>query len=128
MTGTRVVVLGLSLLVAGCAARQVPTDELPEREVRGHFTAEAGGSWFRPCGAGEADPAWWVTFTGASVEQAERERAVGRLVPATRTFVRFRTAVETEGRVGPQGPGVPALLVREILEAVPASEGDCDAP
>lgn len=128
MTGIRVVAVGLFFVLAGCAARQVPTNDLPEREVRGHFTAEARGSWFRPCGAAEADPAWWVTFTGSSVEQAERERALGRLVPGTRTLVRFRTAVATDGRVGPHGPGVPALLVREILEAVPASEGDCGAP
>ncbi len=127
MTGIRVVAVGLSLVLAGCAARPVPTNDLPEREVRGHFTAEAGGSWFRPCGAAEADPDWWVTFTGASVQQAERERAMGLLLPGTSTLVRFRTAVATDGRVGPQGPGVPALLVREILEAAPASEGDCDA-
>jgi hypothetical protein len=127
MTGRRRIGIGLSLLFAGCAARQVPTNDLPEREVLGHYTADAGGSWFRPCGAAEADPAWWVTFTGVSVEQAERERAAGRFSPGKRTFVRLRTAVATDGRVGPQGPGVPALLVRDILEVAEASAGDCDA-
>ncbi len=100
------------------------TNDLPAEEVRGHYAARDGESWFTPCGAPAAD-AMWVTFTGESVPQADQARETGTFKPGERAFVRFSAAVVTDGRVGPRGPGKPALLVRRILEARPASDSDC---
>lgn len=120
------VLLATAAVVAGgCATSGGPADDPPPRELAGRFDSGPGESWFRACGAAPADPAWWVTFTGESVAQVARARAEGRLAPGRSDFVRWRASVVTDGRVGPNGPGVPALLVRELLEARPAAAGDC---
>jgi hypothetical protein len=115
----------LALVVAGCSAQQPSLPDLPDQVLAGHFTSGGGESWFRPCDAEPGDPSWWVTVTGRAVEQVEAARAEGRLTPGERHFVRWRAAITTGGEVGPQGPGTPALLVREVLELRPASEDDC---
>jgi hypothetical protein len=116
----------LALVLGGCAAREPSLAELPARELVGHFTTDEGESWFRACGTAPDEPSWWVTFTGSSVDQIDRERASGQIAPGGRYFVRWRAAVTKGGEVGPQGPGVPALLVRDLLELRPAGDGDCD--
>jgi len=65
---------------------------------------------------------------GESVDELGRARTRGLFASGENTFVRWRAAVTLGGEVGPQGEGVPAVLVREILEASAPSGGDCDAP
>jgi hypothetical protein len=130
MVGRRLAVvvpsLVLGLLIAGaCVTHRTSLDDLPSRELTGHYTTDDGGSWFRSCGSGPEEPSWWVTFTGRSVARADRARASGDLVPGVRYFVRWNAAVTTGGEVGPQGEGVPALLVRELIELRPAADDDC---
>jgi hypothetical protein len=117
--------LAAVLAAAGCG-KQPGLAELPVREFTGHYVAGEAASWFRPCGGAAADPAWWVTFTDRSVEQAERAWASGQLQTGMPSFVRWAASVTMGGEVGPQGPGVPALLVRDILDVRPAAQGDCD--
>ena len=121
------VVLGLAAAagLGGCAVHRAPLSDLPSRELAGHYVSGPGDNWFRPCGAVAADPAWWVTLTGRAVEQAERARTAGQLVPGQRYFVRWSAAVTTGGEVGPRGPGAPAVLVRDVLELRPAAASDC---
>ncbi len=116
-------VAGLAL--AGCAARAPSLADLPARELAGHYTSGPDGSWFRPCEPTPADASWWVTLTGRAVQQADSLRSAGQLVPGRRVLVRWRAAVTTGGEVGPQGPGVLALLVRDVLELRTATDGDC---
>ena len=120
-------VLAATALIAGCAGNHPDLSSLPARELSGHFTASEGASWFLSCGAAPSDSSWWVTFTGRSVAQMDSIRSAGVLRPGDRSFVRWRAAVTERGEVGPRGPGVPALLVREILELRAAAPGDCSA-
>ena len=117
--------LAAGLTLGGCATQKGSLADLPATEFAGHYTSGSGESWFRPCGAAPTDRAWWVTFTGDSVAQADKARAAGQLAPGKSSFVRFRAAVTTGGEVGPQGPGVAALLVRDVLELRAPSENDC---
>jgi hypothetical protein len=117
--------LALAVVLAGCATQKASLADLPVQEYAGHFTSGPGESWFRPCSAAPGDRPWWVTFTERSVAQADEARAAGRLAPGTSYYVRWRAAVTTGGEVGPQGPGVPALLVRELLDLRPAGADDC---
>lgn len=122
------VLVAAVLLVGACAPQAPSLGELPASEMAGHYTGGTiGESWFRPCGASPADSASWVTFTGDAVAQVERARSSGRLVPGTRYFVRWTAAVTTSGQVGPRGPGVPAYLVRNVLELRPPTDTDCAA-
>ena len=118
--------LAMALILGGCATHKESFSDLPVRELAGHYTPGSGESWFRVCGAAEGDPPWWVTFTEHSVAQADQARASGHLLPGQSYFVRWRAAVTTKGEVGPQGPGTPALLVREVLELRPAGDDDCE--
>lgn len=129
MRARRDVLIG-SLLVAGltlggCATQKNSLSDLPVKELAGHYTSGQGESWFRPCGAAPTDRPWWVTFTEGSVAQADQARTAGQLVAGKSYFVRWRAAVTTGGEVGPQGPGVPALLVRDLLELRAPSDDDC---
>jgi hypothetical protein len=99
-------------------------DELPVSEHAGHYTFGASSSWFWACGAAAADSSW-VTFTDRAVAQRDSIQRTGALSTGERYFVRWRAAVTSGGEVGPRGPGVPALLVREILVLRPAAAGDC---
>jgi hypothetical protein len=112
-------------VMVGCATQKASLADLPVQEYAGHFTSGPGKSWFRPCGAAPGDRPWWVTFTERSVAQADEARAAGRLAPGNSYYVRWRAALTTGGEVGPQGPGVPALLVRELLDLRPAGADDC---
>jgi len=116
------------LLLAGCALRSASLSDLPEQDLAGHYTSEQGASWFRPCGVADADSRWWVTFTGRSVAQVEQARSTGLLQPGQQYYVRWKAAITTGGEIGPQGPGLPALLVRELLEVRPAADRDCAEP
>jgi hypothetical protein len=120
------VAVWLAAVVAAGCGKQPGLAELPVREFAGHYVAGEAASWFRPCGGAAADPAWWVTFTGPSVAQVERAWASGQIQAGMPSFVRWSASVTMGGEIGPQGPGVPALLVRAILEARPAAERDCD--
>lgn len=113
------------LAVAGCAANGTSFADLPTQQVAGHFVSGPGESWFTPCSASPGDASWWVTVTGRAAEQVGQARAAGELVAGQRYFVRWDAAVATDGRIGPRGPGAPALLVREVLELRAASADDC---
>lgn len=115
-----------ALAATGCGARRAPLSELPVREFAGHYVGGPGASWFRPCGAPRADRSWWVTLTERAVGQADQARSEGKLLPGKSYFVRWRAALMTDGSTGPQGPGVPALLVRDLIELREAAEHDCD--
>ena len=121
----RALAVVLPLVAAGCATTSPAFNELPERELTGHVTTGSTGSWFHPCGSPAADSGQWVVFTERSIAQRDSLRAAGLLRDGQPTFVRWRAAVTTSGEVGPRGPGVPALLVRELLAARPAAAGDC---
>lgn len=114
-----------TLAASACAARRPDLAQLPARELAGHYAGGTAGSWFRRCGAAPADSAWWVTFTERAVAQRDSLQRAGALPPGERRFVRWRAAVTEGGEVGPRGPGVPALLVREILVVRPPAAGDC---
>jgi hypothetical protein len=106
-----------------CAIRQPALNELPASELAGHYTS-GSGSWFVACGATPADSSW-VTFTDRAVAQRDSIAGTGLLAPGQRHYVRWRAGVTTSGDVGPRGPGVPALLVRQILVIRPAGPDDC---
>ena len=84
--------------------------------------AAADGTWFTPCATAPGGAKWWVTFTGASVQQADGAKASGLLATGERAFARLSAARTDEQRVGPGGP---ALLVRDILEIRAARHDDC---
>lgn len=119
----------LTLLSAGgCAVRRTGLSDLPAEPMVGHFTGGVKGeSWFRLCGALAGDKSWWVTFGGRSVAQFDERRAAGLFAPGQRYFVRWSGAITTGGEIGPQGPGVPAVYVRELTEVRAATETDCAA-
>lgn len=130
--GTRIrLALALTFAAAAggaCAAGASSLERLatqPAEEFSGHYTGGAGGSWFRRCGAAPADSAWWVTITGAAVEQVTEARRDGRLLDGRPVFVRWRAVLTLGGEVGPRGPGAPALLVREVLELRAPGGDDC---
>jgi hypothetical protein len=114
---------GAVVVGAACAGRR-SLDELPTQLFVGHYSGVGGGSWFRRCGAEPSDSAWWVTFTGVAVEQRDSLRREGEF-PDASLFVRWRAAMTEGGEVGPRGPGVPALLVRDIIEVRDSAPGDC---
>ncbi|HSJ62927.1 MAG TPA: hypothetical protein VK922_03365 [Gemmatimonadaceae bacterium] len=107
-----------------CACVRPSLDELPVNEYAGHYTFGASSSWFWACGAAAADSSW-ATFTDRAVAQRDSIQRTGALSTGERHFVRWRAAVTSSGEVGPRGPGVPALLVREILVMRPPAAGDC---
>lgn len=132
MTPARIAAAALGfvtlLSAGGCAVRRTGLSDLPAEPMVGHFTGGGKGeSWFRPCGAPAGDMSWWVTFGGRSVAQFDEKRAAGLFAPGQRYFVRWSGAITTAGEIGPQGPGVPAIYVRELTEVRAASEGDCTA-
>lgn len=91
-------VVGL-LGLGGCAHRAPSVDgpgAAPLQEYRGHHTAGPGSSWFRPCGASAADPAWWVTVTERAVAQLDSAQRAGRLTDGRPTYVHWR-AVPARG-------------------------------
>lgn len=122
------------MALTGCASGRFAADDLPTQEWSGHFVSGPGESWFSPCPASvahgvTADAApWWVTVTGMAVGQVEQARRAGAFLPGERYFVRWRAAMTRNGEVGPRGPGVPALLVRELVTWQPASSQDCLLP
>ena len=61
-------------------------------------------------------------MAAAQVEDARRE---GRLSASAPVFVHWIAAWTTDGKVGPRGPGKPALLVREFRVLRPARADDC---
>lgn len=114
------------LLPGGCAVHRTALADLPAEPMAGHYEGgRPGESWFRPCGAPSTDKSWWVTFGGRSVAQVDEKKAAGLMQPGQRYFVRWRGAVTTSGEIGPQGPGVPAVYVRELTEVREASLSDC---
>ena len=123
MSCRKVVMLATSCALLACV-RQPALNELPVTEFAGHYTKAPSASWFVACGAAAADSSW-VTFTDRAVAQRDSIARTGLLADGQRHFVRWRAAVTERGEVGPRGPGVPALLVREILVARPAAAGDC---
>lgn len=120
------VVLAALLGTTACTSRHLDLGQLPTRDVTGHYTGSRGQSWFRPCGLAPSDSAWWVTFTDRAVIQRDSLRRAGALPDGERRFVRWLAAVTESGRVGPRGPGAPALLVREIIDVRPPTAGDCE--
>ncbi len=105
----------VALLAAGCAARPVERQNLPSELLSGHVTASTTGTWYTPCAAAADASRMWVTFTGDSVQQAERARASGLLANGTPAFVRL-TASRTGGS---------ALVVRDIAEIRAPRADDC---
>jgi hypothetical protein len=112
----------LGLVSGACAAHHLELQDLPSEPLAGHVTADAAGTWFTPCGSAPEAARWWVTLTGASVQQMERAKSSGLLAAGGRTFVRW-SAARTDGRH--IGPGGPALLVRDITEVRAAGANDC---
>ena len=112
--------------LAGCAGAlsggPASNDQLPVQEYVGHYTQGKDGSWFVPCPGTDSTLRFWVTFTGAAVEQYNTARADGRAVTDQPSFVRIRAAATDERHVGPGGP---ALLVREIRELRPSGLNAC---
>lgn len=111
-----------ALLLGGCAAHQMDSQRLPVEMFSGHVTRSPTGVWFTPCASSDPSAKWWVTWTGTSVEQAERAKASGLMADGERAFVRWRASRTDERTVGPGGP---ALLVREILEIRAPRADDC---
>ena len=107
------------VLTAACASHQMSAQKTPAETFAGHVTTSADGTWFTRCG--DTGSKWWVTFTEASVEQAQRAKAAG-LLGSEPTFVRWKAARTDERQVGPGGP---ALLVREIDEVRASRPDDC---
>lgn len=126
--GAFLVIVVAATFFTGCAAQQQFFSPPPAKEISGHYTQGENSGWFEPCEPGVENSMWWVTFTGSSAAQFDQARAANQLVSGERYFVRFKAAVTKDGEVGPQGPGVPALLVSEILEIRPATDGDCPPP
>lgn len=116
------VVCCAGLVNVACAAHRVELQDVPSEAFVGHATADATGTWFAPCGSAPGAARLWVTFTGASVQQAEHAKASGLLTPGQPTFVRWNAA-RTDGR--DIGPGGPALLVRDIVEVRAPRADDC---
>jgi len=112
--------LALGILTAGCVTTSGGSPGPVLEEYAGEYTRGPEGSWFHPCSAPAGDRLW-VTFMGLGAEEARRLAASGLLVEVP-TFVRWRAERAPDGRVGPGGP---ALLVYEILDARPADQGDC---
>lgn len=126
--GVRLATLLVALVSACVSGGQASLDDLPAAEYAGHYTnGRPGESWFRPCGQESHAAAWWVTWTGRAVSQADSARRAGLLASSASTFVRLRAASDTSGATGPGGRGSTALLVRELLEARAATPGDCSA-
>ena len=123
---TALALLGALLALTACAGSRSLAD-LPDREVAGHYTAGPEGQWFHPCAAAEADEAWWVTFTGEAVAQQDAGPFAELLQGDAPVFVRWRAAMGDTAAGAPEGPGPGTryALVRAILEARPASDGDC---
>lgn len=124
--------IAVALVAARCAAKQLLPPEPPPQEIAGYYTQGEQSSWFEPCTPPAEDSSggsmWWVTFRGESAAQFDEARATGTLVSGERYFVRFMAATTTSGQVGPQGAGVPALVVKQILEIRRAGAGDCPPP
>lgn len=119
-----------AVMAAGCASAtslERLATQAPE-EFLGHYTTGSGGSWFRRCGAAPADSAWWATITGDAVAQVEEARRAGRLVEGRPAYVHWRAVLTLGGEIGPRGPGVPALLVREVVELRAPRADDCTTP
>jgi hypothetical protein len=116
-----------ALALSGCSIHRGVAANPPPQELSGFYTSGPGASWFRPCGAAASDPSWWVTFTGASVAEADAARQAGKIAPGKRVFVRLLATTTLDGRVGPQGKGTPAVLVDRLLEAREATDADCPA-
>lgn len=122
----RVLLVAAGVLCGACAAHRVDTSRLSEEAFSGHVTTSTSGTWFTPCGPASDSPKLWVTFTGASVQQAQSARASALLSPdGGPTFVRWRASRTDEAHAGPGGP---ALLVREILETRAPRADDCTGP
>lgn len=117
-----------SIILPGCAISRIgssrATNELPAQEFRGHYSV-ADGSWFTPCN-GAVDERWWVTMTGLAVPDVDNAKREGRLTANAPVFVHWLAAQTTDGKVGPRGPGKPALLVREVRALRPARADDCE--
>lgn len=63
--------------------------------------------------------------TRIDLAAAGLKEGAGLMQPGQRYFVRWRGALTTSGEIGPQGPGVPAVCVRELTEVREASLADC---
>ena len=110
------------LTMAGCAARQPTSSDLPSEPFAGHLTW-SDGYWFERCGStGER---WWVTFVDRASGQMQQGAEVDALKGGGRRFVRVSAARTDERHVGPGGP---ALLVRDIVEIRNPSDTDCGRP
>jgi hypothetical protein len=116
--------LGLSLCVWGCATQDRSLANLPVQEYTGYYTDGENQSWFHASDSVPGAAPMWVTFTGKAVDQVEKARGSGQLLPGQRYFVRWKAAVTTGGEIGPRGQGAPALLVRELLEIRSATAAD----
>jgi len=116
--------LAVALGFSGCATQSKSLSDLPTQEFTGYYTSAPDQSWFHASESADGTARMWVTFTGQAVAQVEHARTAGQFLPGHRYFVRWRAAVTTSGEVGPQGPGSPALLVRELLELRPAPASD----
>ncbi len=112
-----------TLVLSACIVRNTSSAPAPVEELRGHYSV-ASGSWFTACGAPPAD-SMWVTVTGNAVAQVEAARRQGLLSASSPVFVRWTAVVTRDGRIGPRGPGAPALLVQEVRTLRPATDQDC---
>jgi len=121
----QVFLIAAGLTTGACATHTASLSDLPSSEFTGHYVSGPGESWFRPCDGSPSDPSWWVTLTGQAIEQVERARGAVQSAQGQPYFVRWRAAVSLDGQTGPRGRGVPALLVRELIELRAAGEDDC---
>lgn len=67
-------VCGVGLVSGVRAAHEVQLQDMPSETFAGHATADATGTWFTPCVTAPDAAKWWITLTGASVQQAERAK------------------------------------------------------
>ena len=107
--------LPLLLLTLLPAATRVGEPEV----YSGHYTVDWEVQAFRACGG----DAWWVANPGPLL--GRWREVVGDAEYGT-IFVTVRADVTDPGRFGHLGRYRRAMAVREVIEARPAADGDCD--
>lgn len=90
------------------------------RRYSGHFTVRLEEQSFTPCGSGET---WWVNDPGPLLARCEPPAEEGGSVTM---YVTVDAEVTERGRYGHFGMFPRAMAVREVVEARPAGENDCD--
>src|SRR5262249_19622228 len=112
----------LPLIVAGLlSAILLGTDDLPEREYRGHYRWGFEVREFRPCGS---DERWWVTGSYDVLRRIHNsEGRASQRYPEI--FVRWKGKPGAKGRHGHLGAYSREFIASELFEARQPRQGDC---